>query len=112
MSFIELNQRAQNPNLLQGFSHLAKPDSYRLTAQIMFERYQPNWLSKDAIRTQFGQVVLPSNFVDLPSGQQLEMAKKLANNHYKHYAQQIPSEGRIANYVLVKNDSIVTTFEF
>lgn len=107
MSFLEFSQKAENTNKLKGFSDLAKPDYYTLTAHIVFEGYQPNWLSKGAIRSQFGRVALPSNFADLPNEQRIEIANNLAKTHYAKYSQQIPSAGRISHYYLLKNGKIL-----
>lgn len=103
MSFLEFSQKAENPTELKGSSNIVNPDYYTLTAQIVFETYQPNWVSKGAIRSQFGRVALPSNFDNLPHEQKLKVATDLAKNHYAEYANQVSSDGSISNYYLMKN---------
>lgn len=101
MSFLKFCQTAGKSPISDKFT---RPTQYCLFANIVFEHYQPNWLTKGAIRMHFGRVALPSDFADLSCEQQLEVAKNLAKKHYEEYAQQIPYEGRIVNYFLKQDE--------
>ena len=109
MEFSEFNKVANHPELLTGIPKL--PDKFLLRAEIKCESQQPNLLSKGAISSQFGRVSLPSDFGDLMVDEQIAIAEKLAKSHYEKFVERIPSQGRIAYYVLFKNDATLKNFD-